>query len=590
MYLSTSRMPSPLSPQLDMEFVPTKEQEAIIGADLTPLCVIACPGSGKTATAVRRLVEIRRRLGDSHGHVALFSYSNIAVETFRREFSFLARNLPDLSPRVLIETVDSFLTTYVLRPHGGRTMGSVRQPFLVQGSEPFLNGFKIADGKYPRDITELRVKFRDAGGLDCSLQSSGNQSVPIEEWKAVQAIEKLGRTGAYTHELARYWSIRTLTENERLLYALCRRYPHILVDEAQDVGPLHGLLISILAAGGTNVSLVGDPNQGIYDFAGADGSFLRDYSKTVGVRNFPLSQNRRSVSSIIDAANHLVGTKSTPFREPGPRKHGAYYLRYDESDLDALMAAFVAILGANKYDVHEAVVLCRGNSTVEKLTGGGRDVGRGATLQFARAAVLRDRDGDIAKAFECMVNAVLKLLSTPPETLRKDVLSSYAEGDAKALRRLLWGFLRSAANGVPDSTLPAKSKWHPILKKRVDAFLTSVEAKTNYMRSASWGNNVTVIELAEVPLWEADLAGKDSQGIRVDTVHQVKGEGIPVVLYLARTADLTTLLEGATTEDGRVGYVAVTRARDLLLLGVPRTTKNPLVDALENKGFKAWAN
>lgn len=571
-----------------MEFIPTKEQAAIIGADLSPQCVIACPGSGKTATAVRRLIEIRRQMGDCRGYVALFSYSNIAVETFRREYRAIVHAMPNMSSRVLIETMDSFLTTYVLRPHAARTMGATRQPFLVQGKEPFLNGFKIFDGTYPHDISELRVKFKDDGSLECALHPPEKKPIQIEEWKAINAIEKLGKTGAYTHELARYWAIRTLAENDRLYRALCRRYPHILVDEAQDIGPLHGCLISILINGGTSASLIGDPNQGIYDFAGADGSYLREYPMNPGILTYSLSQNRRSVSSIIEVADRLIGTKTTPFREPADRKHGAYYLRYDETNLDALMATFAAILETNLYAPHEAVVVCRGNSSIDKLAGGARETGRGATEYFAQAAVLRDRSGNIAEAFEQTISAILRLLHSPPDILRNNLLSTAAEGDVKTLRRILWGFLRCPSSGVPDAKLAAKSKWHPILKKRIDILLTLIEAKTGYQRSASWANNVTVRGLSNAPLWQDDLGGKDSSAIRIDTVHKVKGEGIPVVLYLAQTSDINQLLAGATSEVGRIGYVAVTRARDLLLLGIPITTKKHVLDNIEARGFKVW--
>lgn len=68
----------------------------------------------------------------------------------------------------------------------------------------------------------------------------------------------------------------------------------------------------------------------------------------------------------------------------------------------------------------------------------------------------------------------------------------------------------------------------------------------------------------------------------------MKGEGVTAVLYLARTADINKLVEGTTTEDGRIGYVAVTRARDLLLLAVPNTAKKALLQAIESKGFEAW--
>lgn len=377
--------------------------------------------------------------------------------------------------------------------------------------------------------------------------------------------------------------------DERLCGILSTRFPHVVVDEAQDVGPLHGILLQILAQSGTSVSLIGDPNQGIYEFAGADGSFLREYSQAAGVLSFPLSQNRRSLSSIVDASNHLADTKSTPFREAGLRKHGTYYIRYDEADLDGLMLAFEGILVGGQYRPDEAAVLCRGNATVGKLAGEGGEVGRGATGQFARAAILRDRNGDIAKAFECVVNAMLRLLEKPADTLRRDLLSTAAAGDAKVLRQLLWTFLRSGTTGLPDSTLLAKSKWQPLLKSRTDELLKLVEAKTGSKRVASWTNNLTVAELGDVPLWKADLAGKVSHGIRVDTVHQAKGEGIPVVLYLARTVDLNKLVEGTTSEEGRIGYVAITRARDLLFLGVPKTAKKPLLECLETKGFTEWA-
>ena len=172
--------------------------------------------------------------------------------------------------------------------------------------------------------------------------------------------------------------------------------------------------------------------------------------------------------------------------------------------------------------------------------------------------------------------------------LRRDLLSTTAEGDTKTLRRILWGFLRSPAAGIPSSKLAARSKWHPTLKKRVRIFLASIEAKTSYLRSANWANNVTVTSLSDAPLWQDDLGRKDSSAIQVDTVHKVKGEGIPVVLYLAQTSDINKLLQGATSEEGRIGYVAVTRARDLLLLGVPKTAKKPVLNGIEARGFKLW--
>ncbi|WP_410970979.1 UvrD-helicase domain-containing protein, partial [Salmonella sp. SAL04269] len=65
------------------------EQWQVIGAPIAPMSVVACAGSGKTFTAVRRLAEMRKRLGNHRGRIALLSFSNVAVNTFRREYQQL---------------------------------------------------------------------------------------------------------------------------------------------------------------------------------------------------------------------------------------------------------------------------------------------------------------------------------------------------------------------------------------------------------------------------------------------------------------------------------------------------------------------
>ncbi|MCI1728523.1 MAG: UvrD-helicase domain-containing protein [Chiayiivirga sp.] len=138
------------------------EQLQIIGAPLAPMSVIACAGSGKTFTAVRRLAQMRRQLGDHRGRVALLSFSNIAVDTFRQEYQQLTQEALNGAGygRVEIETLDSFFTGNVLRPHAYRTMGAQTAAFLVTGGETFLNGFRFNTNTYPREITTMQVGCR----------------------------------------------------------------------------------------------------------------------------------------------------------------------------------------------------------------------------------------------------------------------------------------------------------------------------------------------------------------------------------------------------------------------------------------------
>lgn len=177
------------------EFEATPEQLAIINAPLEPLAVVACPGSGKTVTAVRRVAEVRRRLEEagSRGHVALLSFSNVAVDTFRDEYRALRGRDGD-SDRVVIQTMDSFITSYILRPHGSRAMRCARAPYLVHGGEQFLAGYPFgADPKNRIGIDELALNLDD-GKTEVHRRFKNGGSKRLDPADAKIAIEQIAKS------------------------------------------------------------------------------------------------------------------------------------------------------------------------------------------------------------------------------------------------------------------------------------------------------------------------------------------------------------------------------------------------------------
>ena len=297
---------------MQQPFEPTEEQRAIIDADLVSLAVVACPGSGKTTTAVRRLKEIRRRLADSRGYVALLSYSNVAVDTFRDEYTLLTGRSGD-EDRVVFHTMDSFIATYLLRPHGSRHMKCSRTPYVVLGSEPFLDNYSIVLGKdkFGLDSVLLDLGLNGKATYYRKFRGGGKKALDAHTSKLVQtrAIE-LGRVGGYTYGFGRAWALALLRKEPRLAAAVARRFPQILVDEAQDVGTFEAALLDVLANAGSVVSLIGDVHQSIFGFNFATGAYLREFAKRDGVLSLPLSQNRRTLPPIVKLSNALAGTDS----------------------------------------------------------------------------------------------------------------------------------------------------------------------------------------------------------------------------------------------------------------------------------------
>jgi hypothetical protein len=118
------------------------------------------------------------------------------------------------------------------------------------------------------------------------------------------------------------------------------------------------------------------------------------------------------------------------------------------------------------------------------------------------------------------------------------------------------------------------------------ALLAVLHLKFSLVSAKNLGNKLAKRGLPNTPLVvPRDLAIAHGLGIRVDTVHQVKGESLDAVLYLATKEHAAALLEGVETEVGRIGYVAVTRARNLLWLAVPVNALAALRPTLLARGF-----
>jgi superfamily I DNA/RNA helicase len=150
---------------------------------------------------------------------------------------------------------------------------------------------------------------------------------------------------------------------------------------------------------------------------------------------------------------------------------------------------------------------------------------------------------------------------------------------------LLWAFTRNDETGLPSSSLLAKTEWQPKLVTNVRTLLAEIDKKFGLKPVATLGNKLAKKGLEDIALTGEMANEKLGPGIRVETVHQVKGESIDAVLYVAKKSNIEALLAGTETEEGRIGYVAVTRARNLFWLAVPNSCLKALRGNLIAAGF-----
>jgi len=569
---------------------PSAEQQSIITAPLEPMSVVACAGSGKTRTAVYRIIEMSKKLGVCRGRIALLSFSNVAVDTFRADFKALAGSFHgNRHGRIEISTMDSFLDTNILRPHAYRAMKCERMPFLVTGNEPFLENknlkfwHKSSAGKtFPLAFNEIVVDLRD-GEATSQFQQHG-KIIPVDN--GIATIEALGKRGAYTHNVGRYWCYRILTEEPRFLHALAHRYPHVLIDEAQDTGTIHQAILELLAKAGSQISLIGDPHQGIYEFAGADGKFLIGYGKRHDVKPFGLTCNYRSVPAILTLANRLSSREDTAGRSAPATQHGAFFVSYKNSNIEKtkLISAFCSAIQSAGLKIGCSAVVCRNRKQVNELNGNSGALGKGVVKDFALAAIHRDKHQDYMTAFTKVAGCIARLTDEPPPKLATMITQPACDKEMD-LRREVWKFIRSVDSGLPRAILQADTEWHPLLRERVRILLKRLSDCYGLTPAPNLGHKLTKAKLPSHPLMPSSII-RDEKSIRIDTVHQVKGESLDAVLYIADKNHVEALLQGVDTEVGRIGYVAVTRAKNIFWLGVPSNAIQKLRPKLEEHGFQ----
>lgn len=564
----------------------SSQQREIVEAPLKPMAVSACAGSGKTATAVRRLAAMRKRLDDRHGHIALLSFSNVAVDTFNKDYDALLQAEPCANRRggVEITTVDAFITSHIIRPHGHLVMGCTRTPFLVEGSEPFLRNFTVWDGKRPQLTTALQPVVMQGADLQFEV---GPAKTVVDTKEATKAIRRLAKVGAYSHALGSLWALKVLKTQPLICRALTRRYPHIVVDEAQDIGELHQLILMALEGAGAQVSLIGDVHQGIYEFSGASGAFLGQYADRDHVDGRMLETNYRSVPSIVAIANKLSGRNDKAARTAPATLSGAYYFAYDKEEKNNALKSFSALLGQAGIAVNDAAVLCRSTPWARDWAEGEEEQGQGVLRHFVDAAIQRDKYGRFDEAFKYCCSGIVGLLDDAHGALLSE-LAYYSGGErsSQALRRVLWTFVKDPASGLPSASLVADTAWQPALLTRAEALLATLSIEYGLKAAINWKAKLAKRNIRNRPLMRpADLGIEDIPRFRVSTVHKVKGESIRGVLYICNRSHLNELLGGTATEVGKIGYVALTRARDLFVLGVPATYIKEFGPKLDVLGF-----
>jgi DNA helicase-2/ATP-dependent DNA helicase PcrA len=258
-----------------------------------PLLVVAGPGTGKTRTLTTRIAyQVGERGVPATEHLAL---------TFtRRAAGELTERLAALLPAPPLVTTFHGLGLRIIREQAGR-LGLGDDVRVVDEAERLALAREAMGADAParevrRLLDHVSALARDPAAHDPDLAG------PLARYRAGKRAR-----GLVDLDDLLVRPVALLTEDPELAEAYRRRWRHVSVDEYQDVDPAQYAMLRLLVPPDGDLCVIGDPDQAIYSFRGAEvGFFLRFADDFPAAREVRLTRNYRSTATVVDAALGLV--------------------------------------------------------------------------------------------------------------------------------------------------------------------------------------------------------------------------------------------------------------------------------------------
>ncbi|MFF4990244.1 ATP-dependent helicase [Streptosporangium saharense] len=269
----------------------------------------AGPGSGKTRTLVARIAYLLQTQISAFRGVACITYTNAAADEIRRR---VIHSGVRAEGRITCSTVHAFCLNEILRAFAPLTRQSAPQAGQVlskTAAEALLQYCFDQVG-----IAETLAQYRTAENIRIRRALACGEPLDAFDPREVRAAhlyeEQLIAREEIDFEAMVTRAVRIVREHESVRDLLHARFPHLIVDEYQDLGGvLHELVVTLHDLAGITVFAVGDTDQSVYGFNGADARYLTALAARDDFRDLELDINYRSGQDIITAAEAALGTR-----------------------------------------------------------------------------------------------------------------------------------------------------------------------------------------------------------------------------------------------------------------------------------------
>ncbi|MGY1804795.1 ATP-dependent helicase [Blastococcus sp. SYSU D00922] len=531
------------------------EQRAAAQAVTGPVCILAGAGTGKTRTITHRIAYgvhsgvyvpeqvlavtfTARAAGELRGRLAALDVGGVQARTFH---AAAMRQLRYFAPRVL----------------GGPMPALIENKLRVVATAAARNRL-TTDRASLRDLASeiewAKTTLATPDDYPARAQAAGRE--PPFDASAVAAVyasyeTAKQRDGALDFEDLLLVTAYAIEEHRAVAREVRAQYRHFVVDEYQDVNPLQQRLLDAWLGGRAEVCVVGDPNQTIYSFTGADPDYLLGFAdRYPDAAVVKLERDYRSTPQVVGLANRLIGQAPKRKGLPGLRLLGqrpdaaepTFVEHPDEPAEAAAVAARCKALIDSGMPAAEIAVLFRINAQSEVYESALADVGVPYVLKGGERFFERP---EVREAVLLLRGAAAG--GTDPGALVptvRDVLASMG-----------WAEHRPPAGGA------ARDRWQS-LAALVDLAVDLVSENPTLDLAGFVGHLAERANAQHAPT---------VQGVTLASMHAAKGLEWDVVFVVGLVDGVVPISQSlsrpaAVEEERRLLYVAITRAREHLSL------------------------
>jgi len=352
------------------------QQHAATTAGEGPVLVLAGPGSGKTGVLTRRVAYLIREMGVQPWHIMAVTFTNKAAREMRHRIEgYLGERLRGLQ----IGTFHATCAKILRMEHQYTNYG---EDYTIYDSDDQLNAVKQAMGELNIDTK----KFPPRRVLGAISNAKNEMIMPSQYVGGDYFTEIVSRvypryqtilqdSNAMDFDDLLVQMVLALRNHEDLRRKYQERYQFVLVDEFQDTNQVQYELVSLFGAPQNNIFAVGDEDQSIYAFRGADyRNVMRFRQDFRAAQVILLEQNYRSTQIVLDAARAVIdkNTNRTPkalFTDrAGGEKITVYEAYDDEYEARFIMDTVTELRrGKTSYDYSDFAVMYRTNAQSRSL-------------------------------------------------------------------------------------------------------------------------------------------------------------------------------------------------------------------------------